>query len=456
MGRVSGDTLVEASADMGVIDDVFSSTAGHLNAQHARLVSAVVWMLDHVREWQGDGLWTPEAYVRWRTGVSQATATKIVAVAKRAAEFPHCIDAMQRGELSLDQIAPVAKHAPGWCDQQMAGLAPRLTVAQITKTARQYPWNYDLSPTAQGAEAKADVTEEGLDDNPNDKSAPAPADEAWYGWDDNGRFRLQANLGHDTGSIIETALTQARDVLFSAGTPDNDTADALIEIAERSLDSIESPERRSRYRINFHMTEEGDVTDSRGRPVPNAAADCITCNALVSPVKFVNGVPVSVGRSQHIVPDRTRRLVEHRDQGCRVPGCSSDRYVEVHHIIHWSHNGPTDTWNLICLCPKHHRLHHQGRLGITGNSDRQHGAAGEVEFTDASGKILTESGARPWPPGALPPPIQGTYEHPIGERLDFRWLHFNNDPQRPQPLGGPHASQTQQPSNHDGTAHDAA
>ncbi|MGB3735002.1 MAG: HNH endonuclease signature motif containing protein, partial [Ilumatobacter sp.] len=175
--------------------------------------------------------------------------------------------------------------------------------------------------------------------------------------------------------------------------------------------------------------ETGDVTDSRGRPVPQAAADRITCDALLSPVKFVNGVPVSVGRSQHIVPDRTRRLVEHRDEGCRVPGCGSDRFVEVHHIIHWSQNGLTDTFNLICMCPKHHRLHHQGRLGITGNADLDQQAAGGLVFTDRYGKVLTESGARPWPPAGPPPPIQGTYEHPIGERLDFRWLHFANDPQ---------------------------
>ena len=35
------------------------------------------------------------------------------------------------GELSLDQMAPVAKHAPAWCDEQMSGLAPRLSVAQV-------------------------------------------------------------------------------------------------------------------------------------------------------------------------------------------------------------------------------------------------------------------------------------------------------------------------------------
>jgi hypothetical protein len=71
-------------------------------------------------------------------------------------------------------------------------------------------------------------------------------------------------------------------------------------------------------------------------------------------------------------------------------------------------------------------------LGITGNADELEDG---VEFTDANGKALTDSGARPWPPRAAPPPIKGTYEHPIGERLDFGWLHFNNDPQELAPIG---------------------
>jgi len=328
----------------------------------------------------------------------------------------------------------------------MSGLAPRLSVAQVTKTAREYPWDYDLSPAGQAARAAAETeTDEVLEaDDAEPRTVPtppAPADVAWYGWDDNGRFRMFANLGADTGTIVENAMKNAYDTLFNAGVPDVNTTDALVEMAERSLDTIESPERRSRYRINFHINERGHVSDSRGRPVNTSAADRVTCNTLVSPVEFVNGVPVSVGRSQHIVPDRTRRLIEHRDEGCRVPGCSSDRYLEVHHIIHWTNHGPTDTYNLICLCPKHHRLHHQGQLAITGNADLPDGTTGCAVFTDRYGKQMTQSGARPWPPRAEPPPIAGTYEHPYGERLDFRWLYFNDDPNRPAPCGSLHPSQ---------------
>jgi hypothetical protein len=142
---------------------------------------------------------------------------------------------------------------------------------------------------------------------------------------------------------------------------------------------------------------------------------------MISPVLLDQGVPVSVGRSQHIVPDRTRRVVQHRDGGCTVPGCTARHFLEVHHIIHWEHGGPTDTWNLICVCPHHHRLHHQGKLRISGNAD----IPGGVTFTDGNGKRLTLSGAKPTLPGAPPPPPIGRFQHPLGERLDHSMLYFN-------------------------------
>jgi hypothetical protein len=33
------------------------------------------------------------------------------------------------------------------------------------------------------------------------------------------------------------------------------------------------------------------------------------------------------------------------------------------------------------------------------------------------------------PPGAPPPTPTGVYQHPLGERLDTQWLHFNPPPE---------------------------
>ena len=148
-----------------------------------------------------------------------------------------------------------------------------------------------------------------------------------------------------------------------------------------------------------------------------AIRDRVLCDGAIQPVWERDGIPFSVGRTQRIVPDRTRRIIQHRDLGCRVPGCTADRFVEIHHIIHWLNGGPTDTWNLVSICPKHHRMHHQGRLGITGNADEQQG----LTFTDWMGRAIGPNG-QPNVPTRPPPQPAEPYRHPCGERLDMNWV----------------------------------
>ena len=67
----------------------------------------------------------------------------------------------------------------------------------------------------------------------------------------------------------------------------------------------------------------------------------------MSTVNESAGLPVSVGRTQRTVPERTRRLVILRYRGCCVPGCTADQFLHVHHVIHWDPDygtGPTDTF----------------------------------------------------------------------------------------------------------------
>jgi hypothetical protein len=136
---------------------------------------------------------------------------------------------------------------------------------------------------------------------------------------------------------------------------------------------------------------------------------------VVQPVWERDGIPFSVGRSQRVVPDRTRRIVELRDRGCRVPGCTG-RHVEIHHIIHWADGGTTDTWNLISLCKYHHKLHHQGELGISGNADEFDG----VVFTDQRGERIAGVGT-PAAPTDIPEPAQ-PYRSPLNGRFDWNWI----------------------------------
>ncbi|MEM8745272.1 MAG: HNH endonuclease signature motif containing protein [Actinomycetota bacterium] len=163
------------------------------------------------------------------------------------------------------------------------------------------------------------------------------------------------------------------------------------------------------------------ASDAHGVPVDDATRLYICCDAIVHPLLLEDGLPVSVGRSQRIVPERTRNIVLHRDGGCRVPGCDAHHHLEIHHIVHWEDGGPTDTWNLIALCPRHHRLHHRGRLDITGNADLD-----TVRFV-VDGRDLARDGPTPKPPDRPPP--TGEYRAPLGETLDQRWLHITHPSQ---------------------------
>ncbi|HKV18244.1 MAG TPA: hypothetical protein VJR50_04365, partial [Mycobacterium sp.] len=75
--------------------------------------------------------------------------------------------------------------------------------------------------------------------------------------------------------------------------------------------------------------------------------------------------------------------------------------------------------NLVLVCPYHHRMHHQGRITITGPAER-------LVVTDAYGTRLTnQSLARP---PTTPPPTVPPYRGPTGERAQWWWY----DPYKPK------------------------
>jgi hypothetical protein len=450
-----------SSRESAELDGVLSEVAGHLNAQHARLVDVAVRLSADERLWAGPGVHSLVQYLAWKVGVSPARARQVVDIAERAGELSECVAAMRAGELSIDHMAIVARRVPWWADGEVCEVARETTVSQLGRALAAYPFPDIPHPDDRrvddlagegaeagrrspgtpdtempGAEATGDATPGAGGVVGATAGAPAgdrvtgPADgvadrrdRCWFHVGDDGRFRLQVETDAETGMVIEAALAEARDAAFGDGHRDITWVDALREVAERSLDSIGSPSRRHRFRINLHLDAEGAV-DPVGARLPDEVRRHIGCDGMLTPVFTSSGLPVSVGRARHIVPDRTRRLVLLRDQGCRVPGCTQHRFIEVHHIVHWLDGGNTDTDNLICLCPHHHRLHHRGRLGIVGHAD----TPGGITFTSRAGEPIARSGARPEPPGASTPPPIGTYRHPEGGRLDGRWLYFNPPP----------------------------
>jgi HNH endonuclease len=75
--------------------------------------------------------------------------------------------------------------------------------------------------------------------------------------------------------------------------------------------------------------------------------------------------------------------LQHRDRGCRLPGCGVG-IGEGHHIRHWARGGPTTLANLTILCRWHHRAVHEEGYQVAREPD------GALQFRRPDGRPLPE------------------------------------------------------------------
>lgn len=305
-------------------------------------------------------------------------------------------------------------------------------------------------PTGPAGAAEDDTPEWARDPSvPVGGSGPIEEERrASWGNDERGWF-LTVRMPADEGAVIETALRAKRDELirrFRADQTDGGArhhvtnADAVLALAEAGLAAGEARWPGSdRFLVHAHLetnpaTATLDLTLHQGPVLPDHLRRLLTCDGRIRPVFEQEGTPVGIGRTSRTIPRRLRRLVEHRDGGCAVPGCGRTWGTQLHHIWHWEDGGPTDLSNLLTLCTRHHRQHHLGLLGISGCPDRATGTE-PLRFTDRYGRPMPSVGApRPPDPSTAGATRAPPYVPPVGERCDWSQLLIGpNPPPRPPP-----------------------
>lgn len=267
------------------------------------------------------------------------------------------------------------------------------------------------------------------------------------GIDADGHWYCTIRLPVDEGTLFETAVRTRRDDLYqeakSAAAPGYprprvSLADALVSMAHTVLEAgASATPTTDRYLIHAHLTAApaggNNLSHHLSAVLPDHLRRLHTCDGTIRPVLERDGAPCNVGRAEHIVPRRLRRLIEHRDGGCTVPGCGRRTALQVHHIIHWEDDGPTDTDNLLTLCRSHHRAHHRGLLQIWGNADLPRHTSPGVCFADRWGRQLVPASS-PTPLGPTLSILERAEElgldprgfvHPVGERMDPGAITFN-------------------------------
>jgi hypothetical protein len=139
--------------------------------------------------------------------------------------------------------------------------------------------------------------------------------------------------------------------------------------------------------------------------VPAGTSQRLACDASRVVMRHdTNGRVVEVGARTRTIPPALRRALQHRDHGCRFPGCGS-RFGEGHHVRHWAAGGPTTLSNLALLCRRHHRAVHEEGYQVARQPD------GALEFRQPDGRVLPDV---PTPPVMPPDPLQAIRATNVG------------------------------------------
>lgn len=403
-------TRVHPGERLEVLFEEISQLTGQRNAIDGRLVEIVAEM-ERDELCGSTGARSLPALVAWKTGVTPRNAETMVTVAHRLPEFPRCAEGMREGRLSLDQIGVIAERAAEGSDEHYAQFAASATVNQLRAAVKLEP-RPDPDPRPQPQRSITKITAE-----------------EYTTW----RIRLPQL----EAATFDAALQSHHDGLIADWKRDHD--------AEDSGAGAQAPPFPDRVDGFMSLIEAGWDTDVARRPhgqhttvvvhldIDNTSAGVhlgsvlsdeerrlLLCDTTCELWLQQHGQPIGAGRTTRQISRRLRRVLEHRDRCCVVPGCGATRGLHAHHITHWEDGGPTDLHNVVLVCPYHHRLHHSGGITITGPADR-------LVITDADGQPLS-AGSLARPP-TTPPPDVPPCPGPTGERAQWWWYQ----PFQPQP-----------------------
>jgi hypothetical protein len=114
--------------------------------------------------------------------------------------------------------------------------------------------------------------------------------------------------------------------------------------------------------------------ENTGVEISGEAARRLACDAgVVRMITKGRSEVVDVGGRPRTTPPATGRGVPARDGGCTFPGCDAPAdWIQVHHVRHWAHLGPTNIDNLAADCRIHHRLVHEGGWRQSIDPDTKH------------------------------------------------------------------------------------
>jgi hypothetical protein len=341
--------------DRGIVN-----LAGRINAATYELL-VLVRQFDERAGWLKWGLGNCAEWLHWRCDLSMSAAREKVRVAHALKTLPAISASFSSGELSYSKVRPLTRVARTDNEDALLSFALRTTAARVEERCRELP--------SSGTEVRCG-TEESVGE-----ATRAHANRSLRVHRDanRGLMTITVELPLETGELIEKALDRARDNTASP-TPElageswsAQQADALLTVANAFLagNGQQVTATSDNYQVTVHVDQTALVNGDGRSSLPIESVKRLCCDAdAVVIIEDSRGEPLSVGRKTRTVPAAIKRALISRDKGCAYPGCHNSRFVDAHHIRHWSAGGETSLDNLMLLCSRHHRLVHEGGFRI--------------------------------------------------------------------------------------------
>jgi hypothetical protein len=310
-------------------------------------------------------------------------------VARALPALPLISAALARGEISYSKARALTRVATPNTEERLLRFAKSGTASHVDRLARAWrrvDRNAENQEAEQRHRSRALLVYQDVD----------------------GMFVIRGRLTPEVGAVVRQALAAACDRMSAEAyvnppgqytpTMAQRQADALGLIAQAALHhELDPGAPGERYQVVVHV--DAPVLADPDQPGQSAFEDGvnssaeesrrIACDASrVIMTHDATGRVVEVGARTRTIPPALRRALQHRDRGCRFPGCGS-RFTQGHHIQHWANGGPTTLLNLALLCRRHHRAVHQDGFQVVRLPD------GELEFRDRNGWVLPQVPAAP-------------------------------------------------------------
>jgi hypothetical protein len=281
------------------------------------------------------------------------TAREKVRVAHALKTLPEVAAAFAKGELSYSKVRAMTRVANTHNEDELLSFALKTTTARVEERCRELKCGtVDSLGGAQRAFANRSLR----------VSRNA----------ERGVMTITLELPMETGELVEKALDKARDDSTPSAEFIDESwsarqADALVSMASSYLSGDAEKTRNSSddYLVTIHV-DQSALTKGIGRsslPIESVKRLCCDGHAVILG-EDENGEPLNIGRKTRTVPTAIKRALMAKDKSCAFPGCHHTRFVDAHHIQHWSAGGETSLDNLLLLCSQHHKLVHEGGFAI--------------------------------------------------------------------------------------------